>query len=133
LKLLTKEVTAALPGLYATEEIESKDKLAVCKFFDPCGNWTWYAVEGEPINADGDTYSQHLASGDPGPFTPADFMFFGMVDGHERELGYWCLGELSSVKNRFGLGIERDLYFRPKPLGEILPDYFSVGDGYTEA
>ena len=44
--------------------------------------------------------------------------FFGLVDGHENELGYFSLNELKSVKVR-GLGIERDMYFSPKTIKEI--------------
>ncbi len=38
-------------------------------------------------------------------------MFFGLVDGFERELGYFSLSELESVHGPYGVGIERDLYF----------------------
>jgi len=34
-----------------------------------------------------------------------------LVDGYEKELGYFSLEELESVKGSFGLGIERDRYF----------------------
>jgi hypothetical protein len=38
-------------------------------------------------------------------------MFFGLVEGHEKELGYFNLSELQSVKGPFGLKIERDMHF----------------------
>jgi hypothetical protein len=38
-------------------------------------------------------------------------MFFGLVDLHEKELGYFALSELQSVRLQFGLKIERDMYF----------------------
>ena len=40
-----------------------------------------------------------------------DKIFFGLVYGHDKELGYFSLKELESVKCSFGLGIERDRYF----------------------
>lgn len=49
----------------------------------------------------------------------ADVRFFGLVIGHETELGYFSLDELSTVKNRMGLGIERDLHWKPMTLREI--------------
>lgn len=96
MKLLTKEIEATLPKLKATESQE--DALAVVKFFTPFSNWTWYVIEGE---REGD-----------------DFVFFGLVDGHEEELGYFRLSELESVTGPGGLKIERDLYWRPKPWRE---------------
>ena len=37
-------------------------------------------------------------------------MFFGMVHGHDKELGYFSLKELANVFVR-GLKVERDMYF----------------------
>lgn len=96
MKLLTKEVIASLPPLYSQEKV--KDPVVPVKFFSPLGSWTWYAYEGQP---EGD-----------------DFIFFGYVVGHENELGYFSLKELESV-GPFGLGIERDLHWRPKKLSEV--------------
>lgn len=85
MKLLTKEILAKLPKLHETD---GKEKKFVVKFFTPDANWTWYAVEGEE---EGD-----------------DFIFFGLVDGLEKEWGYFSLNELSTVRGRLGLPIERD-------------------------
>jgi Protein of unknown function (DUF2958) len=98
MKLLTEEIKATIPKLYSQDEI--KDPIVHVKFFTPWSDWTWYATEGEP-SEDG-----------------TDFTFFGMVEGHEKELGYFVLSELESVKGPFGLKIERDLYFTPKPLSK---------------
>ncbi len=97
MKLLTKELREKLPPLYANENVA--DPMAIVKFFHPCSNWTWYATEGAP---EGD-----------------DFIFFGLVKGFEEELGYFSLNELESVKGPMGLGIERDLYFKPTPLSKL--------------
>lgn len=104
MKLLTKEIAKRLPCLYATDNVKTEDKVAVAKFFDPCGRGVWYVVEGEP---DG-----------------SDTRFFGFVVSPLGpdcdEWGYFSLNELQSVRNRFGLGIERDLHFSPQPLAPIL-------------
>ena len=89
MKLLTKEIERKLPKLHSQEGV-SNPKIIV-KFFHPSSSWTWYVVEGE-IDQDG------------------DMLFFGLVDGHEKELGYFSLKELEEVKVR-GLGIERDKFF----------------------
>ena len=72
-----------------------QDHRPVVKFFDPCGAATWLFTELDP--EDGDTL---FGLSDLGFGTP--------------ELGYASLAEIASVRLRFGLGIERDLYFKPK-------------------
>ena len=95
-KLLTQALRADLPPLYATEETPMAEKLAVVKFFTPDSNWTWYGVEFDGKDT-----------------------FFGLVDGFEREYGYFSLSELESVRGPLGLRIERDLYFEPTRLIEL--------------
>ena len=93
MKLLTKAIEAKLKKapLYSTEKQDVTP--VIVKFFNPTGNWTWYVLEGEQDETNG------------------DWTFFGLVEGHEKELGYFSLGELAAYKGRFGLGIERDLWF----------------------
>ena len=109
MKLLTKEMRKKLPPLYAQE---SKGGHAVVhlKLFTPDGAFTWYLTEGSPIKDE---------SG-----READFHFFGLVDGLEKELGYVALSELESVRGPLGLAIERDLWWEPKTLEEIAPEMF---------
>lgn len=97
MKLLTKEILSKLPALGSQEN--NPDPIVVVKFFDPCGSWTWYMYEGSP---EGD-----------------DFILFGLVHGFEKEFGTVSLNELSAVRNRLGLGIERDLHWTPCPLSKI--------------
>jgi len=94
--LLTKAIKNKLPKLYSQENI--KDPIVQVKFFDPTGSFTWYAIEFDGEDS-----------------------FFGKVFSEmcpEGELGYFSLSELQSVRCRFGLGIERDLHFSPKPLSQ---------------
>lgn len=91
MKLLTKEIERRLPKLHSQEK-EGNPRIIV-KYFHPLSNWTWYVIEGE---------RQQEPDG--------GFMFFGMVHGDEKELGYFTLGQLEAVNVR-GLGIERDMYF----------------------
>ena len=96
MKLMTKEILKKIPALYFQEKLED-DAIVYVKFFDPCSRWTWYATEFDPVQG----------------------LFYGLVIGHETELGYFSLDELEKVRNKFGLGIERDTSFRPKTLKEI--------------
>lgn len=109
MKLLTQEIRKNLPRLYSQEDKGSEATVHV-KFFTPDSNWTWYSSEGEAILDD---------SGNE-----VDFQFFGLVDGQFKELGYFNLSELESVKGPMGLPIERDLYWTPKTLKEIAPEIF---------
>lgn len=96
MKLLTKELEAKLPPLYANDG-KGDEALALVKFFTPDSSWTWYATEYDPVER----------------------VFFGLVDGLEKELGYFSLDELESVKGPLGLSIERDIYFEPTRIKEL--------------
>ena len=96
MQMLTKEIRAKLPKLYATEKTPTAEKVCVVKFFQPWGSWTWYAVE----------------------FDGQD-RFFGLVDGFELEWGYFSLRELRSIQGPWGMTIERDLYFGMPQMKDI--------------
>ena len=101
MKLLPKEIREQLPPLYSQEDKGGK-AIAYVKFFAPdSGSWSWYATEFDGKDT-----------------------FFGLVDGHEKELGYFSLFELESVRGSLGLAIERDLYFKPTMLEELAPEMF---------
>lgn len=93
--LLTKENLKALPPLYSNDG-KGEEALAVVKFFTPWANWTWYASE----------------------YNPEEGLFFGKVRGVETELGYFSLAELQAVRGPFGLRVERDRNWAPRPLSE---------------
>lgn len=93
MKLLTKELLKKIPPLYSQENVD--DPMVVCKFFTPWTNWTWYVIEYE------------------------DGMFFGLVEGFEKELGYFTLEELEDIKGPFGLKIERDMHFTPVKISTL--------------
>jgi len=103
MKLLTKEILKKLPPLYSQEQLGGK-AVAHVKFFTPDSGWTWHVLEGS--EEDGDV------------------LFFGLVDGQERELGYFRLSELENARGPLGLPIERDLHWKPKTLEEIAPEMF---------
>jgi len=96
--MLTKDIKSKLPELYTTENIPTEDKRIIVKFFCPWSNWTWFAVEGQ--EKDG------------------DFIFFGLVHGHEKEWGYFSLNELVKVRGPGGLRIERDYHFGMPTVSE---------------
>lgn len=102
MKLLTSELRARLPALYSTEGTPAMEKHVYAKFFFPMGSWTWFVLEGSRQED--------------------DFLFFGYVIGLDEELGYFSLRELEGI-DIHGLRVERDLYFTPGTLGEVLGQF----------
>lgn len=67
------------------------------KIFTPDSSWTWYAFEFD-----------------------GNDIFFGLVSGLEVELGYFSLSEFEEIRETLGKPIERDLYFTPITLSELM-------------
>ena len=98
-QLMTQKLAETIPALGANENARDYDEvLATAKLFSPYNGWTWYITEMDPENG----------------------QCFGLVEGFERELGYFDLTELAET-NVFGgvPAVERDLYWQPRTLGEI--------------
>ena len=93
MKLLTQEIRKKLPLIGSQDT--NPDPTAIVKFFCPWNHWSWFAYE----------------------FDQED-IFFGYVKGDFDEYGTFSLSELESVRGPMGLGIERDLYFTPKPISQ---------------
>ena len=85
----------AVPPIHGTTG--SDEPVALVKIFDPCGSWTWYVQE----------------------FDPETNEAFGLVDGFEKEFGYFSLSEMSEVAGPLGIGLEVDVWFKPTPVKEL--------------
>ena len=96
MKLINDEIIKKLPKLYE-QDGKGLNAIAYIKFFTPDSNWSWYVTEFDGID-----------------------LFFGLVDGFEKELGYFSLSELENVRGPLGLKIEIDLYFEPTTLEELI-------------
>ena len=94
MKLITKalEKTLAKYPLYS-QDGKGENAVIIAKFFLPGSSWTWYVTEAEKQNN-------------------GDYLFFGYVKGNfGGEYGYFTLAQLQEIKGRFGLRVERDMYF----------------------
>ena len=108
--LMPDSIRKQLPKLYSTEKGLIGDKVAYARYFFPMGAYTAYLLEYDPKTRIG----------------------FGAVTmGYGWELGNMSLDEMEGVKVR-GLGIERDLYFSPKKLHEIVELEEIVRGQYTK-
>ena len=88
------ELRPTIPKLYMTEG--DSDPTVWVKLFTPDSIWTWYVLEWD-----------------------GEDLCFGLVIGHEQELGYFSLAEIDGVRGGLGLPVERDLYFTPCPLSNV--------------
>jgi len=106
MKLMTKELENKFKKI--GKQDEGDDPIVVAKFFNPAGAGTWFATE----------------------FYPGERLFFGYVSifgDHCDEWGYFSLDELESVSiSPFGLGIERDLFFKPQPISKVCPGAYQL-------
>ena len=93
-KLIPKNLLNRIPKLYETEE--QNNPIAYVKLF--LDGWTWYITE---ISIDNNICFGYVIS----PFGA--------------ELGYFSLEEIKSIKGTLGIGVERDLEFKPTRLSVI--------------
>ena len=100
--LLPDDVRKQLPSLYETED-KGDEAVGVVKFFAISSSWTWYASEFD-----------------------GEDRFFGLVIGHEMELGYFSLSGLENLQPL----IERDKGYEPKTIGELKQHYREHGHAY---
>jgi hypothetical protein len=99
MKLMTKALEKRFAEVGCQENV--KDPIVIAHFFNPAGAGDWYATE----------------------YHPKDRVFFGYVSifrDWNDEWGYTSLDELQAYIGRFGLGIERDLYWTEKPISEVI-------------
>ncbi|HWB15906.1 MAG TPA: DUF2958 domain-containing protein [Vicinamibacterales bacterium] len=94
-QLFPDDVRRLLPPLYSQESLGEQATVFV-KFFTPDSSWSWFATEFDGNDT-----------------------FFGLVVGHDTELGYFSLAELRAVRGPLRLPIERDEHFTPTTLAEI--------------
>lgn len=90
MKLLTKEIEKKLAKFPLHSQDGKEEKEVVVKFFHPWSGWRWYVTEGERQEN-------------------GDWLFFGLVEGFEKEWGYFTLSELQSLNKP--IPIERDKYY----------------------
>ena len=81
----------------------------------PDGSWTWYVIEGSTREKSGCGFGENCNHRPLKEYDPErdDVLFYGYVDGLEREYGYFSLSELESVRGLLGLPVERDMWFEP--------------------
>jgi len=102
MRLMTKAIEKKIPKLYA-QDGKGESAIVYVKFFLPGTRWTWYVTEFDGK----DTFFGYVISG---------------IDPSFDEWGYASLKELEMLTliKSYELKVERDLYFEPKTLREVL-------------
>ena len=95
MKLLTKKIKEQAEKQY--KQGSDMEQMVVAKFFDAMGSWKWFLM-----NKDKD-----------------DDYCWGIVKGHEIEMGSFSIKELEEQKLPLGMKIERDLSFEPMKASEV--------------
>lgn len=88
--LFTQEIEKLAQEQYPLSN-EMEKQVIVAKFFNPCGQGTWYLMNQDPNDTD---------------------YCWGIVHLFDVEVGSFSKSELENVKLSFGMKIERDLYFK---------------------
>lgn len=94
MELIPQNLLKTIPKLYETEE--QNNPIVYIKLF--LDRWTWHITE---LSIDGDIAFGYVVS----PFGA--------------ELGYFSLEEIKGIRGSLGLGVERDLSFKPTKLSSI--------------
>ena len=94
MELIPQDLLKTIPKLYETEE-QNNPIVYVKLFLD---SWIWYITE---LSIDGDIGFGYVVS----PFGA--------------ELGYFSLEEIKGIKGSLGIGVERDLSFKPMKLSSV--------------
>ena len=99
MKLMTKQLLKRFARVGS--QASRKDPLILARFFNPVGAGTWYATEYDPN-------------------TRTFFGYVSIIGDWNDEWGSFSLDELENYRGRFGLGIERDLYFRQQRASQVI-------------
>jgi hypothetical protein len=96
MKLMTKAIEKKAQKQFPMGS--DMEQMVVAKFFNPTGGWTWYLMNQDPNDTD---------------------YLWGIVKGFEVEVGSFSLSELTNFRGQFGLGIERDRFFKPMKAKDV--------------
>ena len=96
MKLIRKQDN--VPQLCSQDDV--RDPIVPVKLFTPWSSWTWFIIEHDP--------KDHLAFG----------YSYDSTQRECAELGYISIAQLESITGPFGLKIERDIMWTPKPLSQ---------------
>ncbi len=98
--LIPESVLKTIPPLYSQEN-KNGDAIAYVKLFTPDSHFTWYILEIDDDNN----------------------LCFGYVVADFNEYGYFTLLELESLRGPLNMRVERDIYFNPTRIADIIKEH----------
>jgi hypothetical protein len=112
LQLLPYPIRENLPSLGSQRSMGGQAKaIAKCCMAD--GSRRWYITEG---SARRDTDGKAV-----------DYLLYGLVEeGGHRQLDYFWLSDLATLRSPAGAPVERDRHWQPKGLAEIASEMFPI-------
>jgi len=117
LKLLPYAVRENLPVL-GTQQHKGGQAKAIAKCSMADGSRTWFITEGSARrNPDGQA---------------VDYLLYGLVQAERRELDYFWLSDLVTLRSPTGLPVARDSRWQPKTLAVIAPELFQPPENQRE-
>ena len=102
MRLMTKTLEKRFAKIGSQEN--SNDPTIVAHYFNPMGAGDWWATEYDPVDR-------------------IIFGYASIFNDWCDEWGYTSLNELEAYKGRWGLGIERDLYWNEKRASEVIAGF----------
>lgn len=106
MRLMTKTLGKRFAEIGSQEH--SDDPIIVAHYFNPTGAGDWYATEYDPIDR-------------------IIFGYASIFGDWNDEWGYTSLAELEAYMGRWGLGIERDLYWTEKKASDVISGFTGFG------
>lgn len=100
MKLFTKAIEAKAQAQYPLGA-DMEKQVIVAKFFNPSGAGTWWLMNQDPVDPD---------------------YLWGIVQLFATEVGSFSKSELENYRGAYGLGIERDLYFKEVNAKELFEE-----------
>ena len=91
MELIPEEIKNLIPKLYETE---NTDPIVYVKLF--LDGWSWFVSEIDN-----------------------NICFGYVISPFGAELGYFSLEEIKGIKGSLGIGVERDISFKPTKLSQI--------------
>ena len=88
---MTKEIKEKAQKQF--DDGSDMEQMVVAKYFDAMGGWKWFMMNMDKV----------------------EYYCWGIVKGHEVEMGSFSIKELQSMSPR----IQRDLYFEPVKASEV--------------
>jgi hypothetical protein len=103
MKLMTNQLEKRFTQVGS--QASSKDPIIIAKYFNPTGAGTWFASEYDPT-------------------TRTFFGYVSIFGDWNDEWGSFSLVELENYRGKFGLGIEREIYFQEQKASQIIKQSF---------